>query len=80
MGLYFANHMYERGVFFWLNLERCHAGIGQWGFLVGRLRLARLLLVETDVGNLVQVDAAAGAGARADVEGRVVCNHLGENV
>ncbi len=45
----------------------------------GRLRLARHL-VEADVGDLVQVDAAAGAGARADVEGGIVCNHLGEDI
>lgn len=37
-------------------------------------------LVEADVGDLAQVDAAAATGARADVEGGVVCNHLGENV
>ena len=37
-----------------------------------------LVLIEADVGNIGQVDSSVGG--RADVEGRIVCDHLGEKV
>lgn len=62
-----------------LQHRHCQRITHSWQSYIEGLRI----LVETNVGNLAEVNATSTsgrAGLRVNVEARVVCDHLGENV